>query len=264
MTIYAPHHADGANIAKIFPEIFDKCEMIRFQLPNGNSDFFASALYLHAAQVDESLYMVFSAVQRLYGEEHYDAFQYLRKDENRKQLLGLNDDELASKLKELSDSYYDKYGMRKQVVGFYTEFLDKASKQLINSNLYRPANYKAKAAGDTDAELKVRLGLLLHLRDRAGHSAVFIPLSNAAAKDDFMRIEAYDGDKSIEWFSKLTFKDFYEVTRQAMARFWIKKYEDYLANGGSEIIDKLVAEVRKQSDELNKAAKLEAKLSAEG
>lgn len=255
MAIYSPPHANGANVIKIFPEIFEKHELIRFQLPGGRmSDFWASSIYFYSAKEDQDLYKVFSSVQRLYGAEHFDPFEYLQQKTNRKKLLGVEDDTLLKEtLQQLAEAYNSRYGMRKQIFEFYTEFLDKEGKQLINGRLYRPASYKAKAAIDADSQLKLRLELLLHLRDRAGHGAAFIPLASNN-EDQFMQIEMHLNGKSIEWFSKLTFADFYEATRRAMARFWLKEYGEYLENGGKEIIDKVIADVMKQSEELNRRA----------
>ncbi len=217
------------------------------------SDFYTSSLYFFSAKQDQDLYKVFSSVQRLYGEEHFDPFSYLKQTSTLNQIVNIASKKaMKSKLDELADSYHEKYGTRKQIFTFYTKFLNDSEKKIINSRLYRPSNYKPDSSSTIDTQLKVRLELMLHLRDKAGHSAAFIPLSFGGS---FHQIELKDNQRTVTWLSKLTFDDFYEITRKAMARFWLKEYEEYLRSGGGKIIDKVIDEVKKQSNDLNKKTK---------
>ena len=246
----------GHNFVIQFPEIFTKYEPIRFQLQGDRmADFFESASFLFGSKTNNDINMVFSAVQRLLGSKYEDFQSYIKNPKIYKQLLDVNNTkDLRKIINNICEDYNSKFGMNRKIKDFYKKYLTNEEKQSINSKLYKPASYKPERGLTTEDGFEMSLDVLLYKRNKLDHSAQYIPFHNSQAID-FTRIKIKDGNKEVEWFSKLTFEDFYEITRKAVSKFWLEEYETYLNNGGKELIDKLVDEVTKRCEELNKISK---------
>jgi hypothetical protein len=249
----------GANMVTIFPEIFDSYEFMHFCLAlNSESqqrtdDYFASTDFLFGSQARKDLSKLFSAIQRLYGDEHKDFQAYVSEHAN--QLINLPDTKtVKTALKQLHDVYNGQYGMARQVKDFYTKYLSDDDKQLLLGKFPLLSTYKPNVSRDVDAQLGLRLDILLRIRHRYNHAATYVPLSNGD-QPMYMRIE-HNG-KLLEWPITLTFENFYEVTRKAMAQYWLAEYRECLKNGGKQKIDKRVREIKQENKKLNEARKVQ-------
>ena len=240
------------NYVKQFPEIFRKYKPIRFLLPATRmSDFFDSSSFLFGSQKTQNISMVFSAVQRLYGNKHKSFIDFLKNNKNKKyqKLLNIkNESNLLNKLDKLWKEYNSTYGMRKVIHKFYIKWLTDKDKKVITSKMALQASYKSTRRKNLNNSLKLRLDILINWRNKLDHTAKYIPFSNGQR---YFHYEIKDNNKAYKLLSKLTFEEFYELTRKAMARFWLKEYENYLSKGGVKIIDRLVDEVTKQCKKLN-------------
>lgn len=254
-------HPDAVerNITVQFPEIFEKHDFLYFSLPgNRMSDFFESAQFLDASRPTKDIGKVFSAVQRAVQEGAYKNPQdFLNSKDARTRLAGATKPEtVGDTLRQLFDEYNDKYGMGRQVQGFYKENLDEAEKKVFLGKLCCPAYHRAETRRDLDGKLRVRIDFLLRWRNDLSHAAIYRPLPDANRVP--LQHETRSGDPRSIWMIYLTFEDLYELTRKAMARLWLREYETYWANGGKEVIERVVAEVKAQCDELNMQAKSSA------
>jgi len=249
-------NSKGHNFVSQFPEIFKKYEPIRFQLPMERlSDFFDSSSFLFGSRSTQDINMIFSAVQRVYGGKHEDFQSYIQKPEVCEQLLDVNEpEEMKRRINDVNQEYNSQFGMNRKIKEFYRKYSNEQEKQTINSKLYKPASYKPNRGHTIEDGFEISIDLLLYKRNKLDHSAEYIPFHNKNSHD-FTRIKIKVGNKEIEWLSKLTFDDFFEFTRKAMARFWLEEYEAYLENGGKVIIDKLVDDVTRQCEELNRTLK---------
>jgi len=251
----------GHNYVKQFPEIFKKYKPIRFLLPgNRMSDFFDSSSFLFGSQRTQNISMIFSSVQRLYGDKHTPFIEFLKDKENNKYLELLrveNDNDLLSKLDKLWKEYNDTYGMRKTIHKFYMKWLTDKEKKVITSKMALQASYKPTKRKNLNDSLDLRLYILIDWRNKLDHAAKHTPFSDGQR---YFHYEINQGRKNYKLLSKLTFEEFYELTRKAIARFWLEEYKAYLSKGGVETIDKLVDEVTKQSEELNRRRRQQKKL----
>lgn len=251
-------HPDATerNITAQFPEIFDKYDFLYFSLPDGRmSNFFDCTQFLDASRKTKDLGKLFSAVQRAIQQGEYKSLQTFLKGSGAKAKLAAaaTPDAVATVLDELIEEYNDKYGMGRQVRGFYQKYLDDESYKVLGNKLPRPASFKPGQYQDRNGQIRVRVDFLLRLRDELSHAATYLPLPEANRVP--LHYELRKGDPSSTWLIFLTFDELYEITRKAMAQLWLNEYEDFWNSGGEEIIKKVVTDVQAQCDELNKAAK---------
>jgi len=248
-------HPDATerDITAQFPEIFNKHDFLYFNLPNGRiTNFFGSAQFLDASRKTKDLGKIFSAVQRAMQQgDHKSPFSFLKSRDAKARLVAANTpDDVVKVLDELDEEYNDKYGMNQQVRGFYQKYLDEDGYKILGNKLPRPGTFKSGQYEDRDGQIRVRVDLLLTLRNELSHAATYLPLPEADRVP--LHHELSRGDPSSVWLIFLTFEDLYEVTRKAMAQLWLEEYETYWNSGGKEIIEKVVAEVQARCDELNK------------
>lgn len=252
-----PHpDSAGHNPVQHYPEIFEKYEFIRFHLSGDRlTDFFESSNFLYGSQAKQDLNMLFSAIQRLSPEKFEDFQSYLKKKTVYQQLVGLKDaSEAQEKIKTICDGYNTRFGMRKRIIEFYQKYVSDEDKALINSKIFKPASYKPNLPQTREDGFAFVIDLLIKLRNELDHQARYAPFHDG--KRPFShQIKIKEGNKVVEITSNLTFQEFYEVTRKATAKFWLEEYEQYLSNGGKELIDKMVEEVTEQCRKLNEAAK---------
>ena len=235
-------HPDATerNITAQFPELFDKHDFLYFSLPDGRmSNFFDSTQFLDASRKTKDLGKIFSAVQRAMQQGEYKSLQDFLKSNGAKARLAAADtpDAVAKVLDELTEEYNDKYGMGRQVRGFYQEYLDDDGRTLLLTKIPRPASFKPSQHQDQNGQVRVRVDFLLGLRDELSHAATYLPLPEASQVP--LHHELVKGDPSSTWLISLTFDDLYEITRKAMAQLWLKEYETYWNNGGKKIIEKV-------------------------
>jgi hypothetical protein len=124
---------------------------------------------------------------------------------------------------------------------------------VLGNKLSRPASFKPGQHQDRDGQIRVRVDFLLGLRDELSHAATYLPLPEADRVP--LHYELHKGDPSSTWLIFLTFDELYEITRKAMVQLWLQEYETYWKDGGKEVIERVVAGVQAQCDELNKATK---------
>ncbi len=247
-------HPDATerNITAQFPEVFDKHEFLYFSLPDGRmSNFFDSTQFLDASRKTKDLSKLFSAVQCAVQQGKHKSLQDFLKSNDAKTRLAAasTTDTVAIVLDELIEEYNDKYGMGRQVRGFYQDHLDDDGRSVLLNKIPRPASFKPTQHQDRNGQVRVRVDFLLGLRDELSHAAKYLPLPDASQVP--LHHELHRGDPSSTWLIYLTFDDLYEITRKAMAQLWLQEYESYWNNGGKEIIGMVVAEVQARCDELN-------------
>jgi hypothetical protein len=258
--MWAHPDATERNITVQFPELFDKHDFLYFSLPDSRmSNFFDSAQFLDASRKTKDLGKLFSAVQRAMQQGEYKGLQaFLKGRDAKTKLAAANTPDAVGKvLDELVEEYNDKYGMGRQVRGFYQEYLDDDGSRLLRTKIPRPASFKPGQYEDEKGRIRVRVDFLLGLRDELSHAATYLPLPEADRVP--LHYELRKGDPSSAWLIFLTFDDLYEITRRSMAHLWLQEYETYWDNGGKEVIERVVAEVQAQCDELNKKARGEQK-----
>lgn len=247
-------HPDATerDITAQFPELFDKHDFLYFSLPDGRmSNFFDSTQFLDASRKTKDLGKLFSAVQCAVQHGKYKSLQDFLKGNDAKTRLAAasTTDTVATVLDKLIEEYNDKYGMGRQVRGFYQDYLDDDGRTVLLTKIPRPASFKPTQHQDQNGQVRVRVDFLLGLRDELSHAAKYLPLPDASHVP--LHHELRHGDPSSTWLIYLTFDDLYEITRMAMAQLWLTEYETYWSNGGKEIIEKVVAEVQVRCDELN-------------
>jgi hypothetical protein len=251
----------GHNPAQQYPEIFEKYEFIRFHLSGERMmDFYDSSSFLYGSQAKQDINMIFSAVQRLSPETFEDFQSYLKKKSTYQQLVGITEvKEMQEKIKTICNEYNTRFGMRRKIIAFYQKYVSDDDKALINSKIFKPVSYKPSRGRTREDGFEFVIDLLLRLRNDLDHQARYTPFAHPDRPFSH-QFKIREGDKLIEITTNLTFQDFYEVTRKAVAKFWLEEYEQYLANGGKELIDAMVKEVTEQCRRLNEAAKKEKEI----
>lgn len=249
------------DITAQFPELFQKHDLKYFDLPNGRmTDYLYASNYLDASRKAKDVGKIFSAVQRAMKQgEHKSLETYLKGSENAQKLANANNVSGVRKvLDEITEAYNDKYGMMRQIRGFYTQYLDDEGKKTLLGKIPRPASYRPGQYYDSDGSIRVRVDFLIEeLRNPDAHAATYRPLPTQ--ENAPLYIEREKGNPRSAWHLWLTFEEFYELTRRAMAQLWLEEYETYWNSGGKEIIERVVAEVQAQCDELNAAIKISGK-----
>src|SRR5438876_684072 len=178
-------HPDATerNITAQFPEIFDKHEFLYFSLPDGRmSNFFDSTQFLDASRKTKDLGKLFSAVQCAVQQGKYKSLQDFLKSNDAKTRLAAasTTDTVAIVLDELIEEYNDKYGMGRQVRGFYQDHLDDDGRSVLLNKIPRPASFKPTQHQDRNGQVRVRVDFLLGLRDELSHAAKYLPLPDAS------------------------------------------------------------------------------------
>lgn len=249
--MYTHPNSIGHNHIKQFPEIFTKYSPLYFSACLSGTkmgDYYDSSSFLYPSQKTNDINLLFSAIQRLYGEKHKAFYDYLlehcegllKKKSKSKFKLSLN---------PLWEKYNDQYGMTKAVVNFYIKYLKEDEKKVITSKMKIEVNYRSNSRKKLDDSLKIRLQILLDRRHKLDHAANYIPFSDGQT---YMDYDIVDNNKSYKLLDKLSFKEFYEFTRRAMKRFFLKEYEKSYKNGGDKKIKEIVDIQKKQYEKLNK------------
>ncbi|MFZ2555592.1 MAG: hypothetical protein WAZ27_01840 [Minisyncoccia bacterium] len=236
------------NFVEQFPEIFPKYEVLRFQLKTlaRMSDFHYSSSFLFGSQTTQDIGMVTSAIERACHPQHQSFEDYIRTNNALSKLtrFWFTKSSLRSKLEEIIEDYREAHGQKRNVVRFYLEYLDDAGKKQLVSHIALPPQLIEGDPQSENDQLKSRLNLLLDFRHGLAHKAEYIPLS------DGTKLMPHE-KRSHTWFVKLSFSQFYEVSRRALANFWLKEYEEYLADGGAAIIDERMKRLLAEIDALN-------------
>lgn len=243
-------HPDSTehNFVSQFPEIFEKYKPIEFQFkkPNRFDDFLHSSSFLFGSQNNHDISMVFSAVQRSYPVDYVNFESYIQQKDVRSKLLRVwRDSILHKKLDQVIKEYYEKFGMARSITSFYLIFLEASDRGILKSKIFLPPQLVKGNPQDDDDQIKSRLNLLLDFRHGFVHTATYTPFSDGSRLVPYQK-----GGRT--WFMKLSFDEFYEMTRKALAKFWLQEYENYLQNGGSVEIEKRVKQLLGELEELNK------------
>jgi hypothetical protein len=240
----------GLNHKDLFPELFDSYDWSQFlaslSIEGSANDYLTSADFLYGSKPNSDLSVLFSAVQRLYGEDHVTFGQFLKQDSHLEEIVGISSkSSLKTKLSSLEDEYNNRHGMGRLIKSFYREYLSDEDKEQLRGKFPLPANYKISKAGDVDAQIDLRLDELLAMRGKYSHSATF----GALSKGEYPEFIEVAG-KTVP--ITLTFDDFYEMTRKAMVKFWSEKYEECSKNSCEEKSSQLLEEIGQQVDAFNK------------
>jgi len=245
-------HPDSTehNFVSQFPEIFEKYEPIKFQFkkPDRFNDFLHSSSFLFGSRSNQDIGMIFSAVQRSYQTDYVNFESYIKDKNTRPKLLRIwRDSALHKKLDKIIDEYYEKFGMSRTIQSFYIDFLESSDRVLLNSRIFLPPKLVKGNPQDDDDQIQIRsrLNLLLDFRNGFVHAATYTPFS-----DGSRLVPHQKGSQT--WLMKLSFDEFYEMTRKALAKFWLQEYENYLKSGGSAEIEKRVKQLLSELEELNK------------
>jgi hypothetical protein len=137
--------------------------------------------------------------------------------------------------------------MSRTIQSFYIDFLESSDRVLLNSRIFLPPKLVKGNPQDDDDQIQIRsrLNLLLDFRNGFVHAATYTPFS-----DGSRLVPHQKGSQT--WLMKLSFDEFYEMTRKALAKFWLQEYENYLKSGGSAEIEKRVKQLLSELEELNK------------
>jgi len=243
-------HPDSVqhNFVSQFPEIFGKYEPLRFQF--GDVDkmetFYDTSSYLFGSQGNKDVGMIFSAVERSYIKRPYQRFEdYIRGKKVLTKLLGIWwPPKLRKRLDELVEQYREEYGQKRNILKFYTEYLQPEDKKLLISKMFLPP--QLSKGTDEDSLVRTRIDLLLEFRHGQAHSAKYTAFSDGTQRKRHEKA-------GNTWFMTLSFEEFYEMTRKALARFWAGEYERYLASGGKEKIDALIQSLEEQKKAIAKS-----------
>lgn len=246
------------NSFTFFPEIFENAG-VDFRLfltalghrgvmkPN---DYFSASEFLAGSLKTRDINMLFSAVQRLYGYEHKDFSTYLKKKSIRRELLNIEDDDvLLAKVEQLEGRYNNQYGMGQLLLKFYDIWLDDAGKNTLLSKIPLPASFYTVAAPNTTVALKRRLDFLIKIRNGIDHAAVYHPLAVRPPEPEYIHVMK-DG-KEHTFLLFLTFQELYDITKKAMAAFWIAEFKDTYRGNKKVEIDADITEREKELFELN-------------
>jgi hypothetical protein len=266
--MYIHPNSVGHNAFNEMPEIFtdNKVDFMHFctalsmyKLGRAN-DFFDSGSFMFGSKDTKDINMLFSAVQRCYGYKYKDFQAYISSKRVRGRLLDIADSTAMGKvIQGIRDEYNAKHGMSHQIHDFYINHLSDNSKNVLLGGITVPAYYFANFANDHDTGIKQRLDFLLKFRNSYDHSAMYHQLSPTGKQYEHVRV--MKGKKEYTFFVKLTFEELYEITRQAMADFWLKEYNASLADGRKtkvdDIVMKTIEENRKINEEHKKAVTID-------
>lgn len=246
------------NSFMFFPEIFEDAG-IDFRLfltalgyrgvmkPN---DYFSASEFLAGSLKTRDINMLFSAVQRLYGYEHKDFSAYIKKKAIRQELLSIKDDNtLLAKIEQLEEQYNNRYGMGQLLLKFYDTWLDDAGKKTLLSKIPLPTSFYATLAPNITAALKRRIDFLIKIRNGIDHAAVYHPLAVHPPEPEYIYV--MKGGKEYTFLLFLTFQELYDITRKAMAAYWIAEFKDTYRGAKKLEIDKDIVERDKELWQLN-------------
>jgi hypothetical protein len=237
------------NSFTFFPEIFEEAN-IDFQLfltalgyreamkPN---DYFSASEFLAGSLKTRDINMLFSAVQRLYGYEHKDFPAYLKKKFIRRELLNIKDDDaLLAKIERLEKEYNNQYSMSQLLLKFYDTWLDDAGKKALLTKIPLPASLYTTPTSNATTALKRRLDFLIKIRNGIDHAAVYHPLAVHPPEPEYIYVMK-DGKEHI-FLLFLTFQELYDITKKAMAAYWIAEFKDTYQGNKKTKIDAIIAE----------------------
>jgi|GEM_PF-3272533 hypothetical protein len=256
--MYIHPNSIGYNAVDIFPEIFTDnkvdfahfCVALNIYKSGRANDYFSSGSFLFGSKETKDINMLFSAVQGCYGSEYIDFQAYISSKPIRNKLLGITDTKVMGRiLKEIRDEYNDKYGMSRQIHDFYLKHLNNESKKTLNNSIAVPAHYYASFANDQDTGVKQRLDFLLMFRNEYDHSAQYHQLSPTG--EQYERVRVVKRKEEYIFFVKLTFDQLYEITRQAMASYWLKEYVVSISDGRKAFVDSTIKKFRDENKRLN-------------
>jgi len=242
----------------MFPEIFTDskvdfahfCVALDIYKSGRTNDYFSSGSFLFGSKETKDINMLFSAVQRCYGGDYIDFQAHISSKPIRSRLLGITDSKVMSQtLKDICDEYNAKYGMNRQIHDFYIKYLSDDSKAILNGSIAVPAHYYANFADDSDTSVKQRLDFLLKFRNKYDHSAQYHQLSPTGER--YEHVQVIKGKEEYTFLVKLTFDELYEITRQAMASYWLNEYEASIADDRKAFVDRTVKKFKDENRRLN-------------
>lgn len=260
--MYIHPNSIGHNAVNEMPEIFtdNKVDFMHFCIAlnmyklGRTNDYFDSGSFLFGSKKTKDINMLFSAVQRCFGYEHKDFQSYIISKHVRDRLLGITDSKaLGQALQEIRDEYNTKYGMSHQINDFYAKHLSEDSKKVLLSGISVPAYYYASFTSKQDAGIKQRIDFLLKFRNTYDHFAMYHQLSHTGQQ--YEHVQVMKGRKEYTFLVKLTFEELYEITRQAMADFWLKEYDVALSNGRKARADSIVEKTKEDNRRINEERK---------
>lgn len=194
--------------------------------------------------------MLFSAVQRLYGYKHKDFSVYIKKKSIRQVLLNIkNDAALLKKIEHLEEQYNNQYGTGRLLLKFYDTWLDDAGKKTLLGKIPLPASFYTTPASDATIELKRRLDFLIKIRNGIDHAAIYHPLAMHPPQPE--HIYVMKGGKEHTFLLFLTFQELYDITKNAMAAYWISEFKDTYRGDKKTEIDTNIVERDKELFRLN-------------
>ena len=246
------------NSYQFFPEIFESAGIdyrlfltaLGFREPMKPNDFFSASEFLAGSLKTYDINMLFSAVQRLYGYKHVDFSAYIKKRSVRPELLNIQDSAvLLAKIEQLEEAYNDKYGMARLLLKFYDTLLEEADKVTIISKIAIPSDYYVTFATDTTVALKQRLDFLIKIRNGIDHAAVYHPLAMRPPEPEYIHV--MKGGKEYTFLLFLTFQELYDITKKAMAAYWIAEFSDTYKGDKKAEIDADIAKRDKELFRLN-------------
>lgn len=260
--MYIHPHSLGHNAVDMFPEIFTDnrvdfahfCVALNIYKLGRTDDYFSSGSFLFGSKETKDINMLFSAVQRCYGSEYTDFQAYISSKPVRDKLLGITDSKVMDQtLQAIRDEYNAKHGMNRQIHDFYIKYLSDDAKKILNGSIAVPAYYYANFADDQDTGIKQRIDFLLKFRNKYDHSAQYHQLSPTGEQYEHVRV--MKGKKEYTFLVKLTFDELYEITRQAMASYWLKEYEASIAGDRKAFVDETVQKFRDENRRINEERK---------
>lgn len=261
--MYLHPNSIGCNVLDEMPEIFTDnnvdfmhfCMALNIYKGGRTIDYFDSTTFLFGSKETKDINMLFSAVQRCFGYEHKDFQAYISSEPIRNRLLDIcgDKDRLKQVIEDISNEYNNKYGMNRQINGFYEKHLCEESRKILLSRIIVPASYYANSIQGRDFDIKKRIDFLLNFRNKFDHSAEYHQLSPDGKR--FEHVKVMKGKKEYTFLVKLTFTELYEITRQAMADFWLKEYKDSLSDGRKARVDKIVEKTKEENRKINEERK---------
>lgn len=246
------------NSYEFFPEIFQDAGIdfrlfltaLSYREAMKPNDYFSAAEFLAGSLKTRDINMLFSAVQRLYSYKHKDFATYIKKKSIRRELLNIShSDTLLEKINRLEEDFNNKHGMSRLLLKFYDTWPDEAGKRLITSKICIPSDYYAKPSADTTTAIKRRLDFLIKIRNGIDHAAIYHPLAMHPPQPEYIYV--MKGGKEYTFLLYLTFEQLYDVTRKAMAAFWVAEFNDTYQGTKKTEIDANIVERDKELFLLN-------------